>query len=53
MEWYEILIIAVVSAFVIGVFTRKIIKIKRGEGCSDCCSDCNACPYCKEHAKKK
>ena len=44
MTWYEILIIVLAAAFVIGVFGWRIVRKKQGRGGCDCgCSDCSHC----------
>ncbi len=49
MTWYEILIILVSAAFVIGVIAWSIVRRKRGK---TCCSDCGSCPHCSGCARK-
>ena len=53
MQWYEILIIVLSAAFVVGVGVWQVIRRKKGKGGCDCCSDCTHCPHCKEQESKK
>ncbi len=53
MHWYEILVIALAAAFVIGVCIWQIIRKKRGKGGCDCgCSTCAHCSHCKPKEAK-
>ena len=54
MTWYEILIIVLAAAFVIGVFGWRIARKKQGRGGCDCgCSDCSHCTACSAAKKAK
>ena len=53
MQWYEILIIVLAAAFVVGVGVWQVIRRKKGKGGCDCCSDCTHCPHCKEQESKE
>lgn len=54
MTWYEIFVIVLAAAFVIGVFAWRIIRRKQGKGGCDCgCSDCSHCSACASAHKKK
>lgn len=39
MQWYEILVIVLAAAFVVGVGVWQIIRRKKGKVGCDCCSD--------------
>lgn len=50
MTWWEILIIVLIAAFVVGYIAYAIVRRKQGKGGCDCCggscsgcSDCSAC----------
>lgn len=49
MQWYEILIIVLAAAFVLGVIVMTIIRKKQGKSSCGCdCGGCgNSCPACK------
>ena len=52
MTWYEILIIVLAAAFVVGVTVWRIVRHRQGKGGCDCgCSDCSHCSACSA-AKK-
>lgn len=54
MTWYEILIIVLAAAFVVGVFGWRIVRKKQGKGGCDCgCSDCSHCAACSAAKKAK
>ena len=53
MQWYEILIIVLAAAFVIGIGVWQIVRRKKGKGGCDCCLDCAHCSRCKEQAPSK
>ena len=54
MTWYEILIIVLAAAFVIGVFGWRIVRKMQGMGGCDCgCSDCSHCTACSAAKKAK
>lgn len=54
MQWYEILLIVLACAFVVGVGVWQIIRRKKGKGGCDCgCSSCAGCPHCKATKKEK
>ena len=55
MQWYEILLIVLAAAFVLGVVVWQIIRKKQGKSGCDCgdCSHCEGCSVCAEKAKKK
>lgn len=48
MQWYEILVIVLAVAFVIGVIVMSKIKHKKGGGCCDCSSCALSCSCKKE-----
>ncbi|MDE6412195.1 MAG: FeoB-associated Cys-rich membrane protein [Clostridia bacterium] len=48
MNWYEILVIVLATAFVVGVCIWQIIRKKKGKGGCDCgCTTCAHCSRCK------
>ena len=47
MQWYEILLIVLAAAFVVGVAVWQIVRRKKGKGGCDCCTECTHCPHCK------
>ncbi len=54
MTWYEILIIVLAAAFVIGVVVWQIVRRRRGKGGCDCgCSSCAGCPACHSRGGQK
>lgn len=54
MTWYEILIIVLAAAFVIGVLGWRIVRKMQGRGGCDCgCSDCSHCTACSAAKKAK
>ncbi len=54
MTWYEILIIVLSAAFVLGVAAWQIIRRKKGKGGCDCgCNGCSGCPRCAEKDAKR
>lgn len=55
MQWYEILLIVLACAFVLGVIVWQIIRKKQGKSSCDCggnCSACCGCSYAKKEDKK-
>lgn len=55
MQWYEILIIVLAAAFVVGVITRSVLRKKKGKsGCGCDCGSCGGCSACasRKEAKK-
>ena len=52
MQWYEILVIVLAAAFVVGVGVWQIIRRKKGKVGCDCCSDCADCSRCKRGEEK-
>ena len=51
MQWYEILIIVLAAAFVVGIAVWQIIRRKKGKVGCDCCSACSGqCPHCTAKA---
>lgn len=53
MQWYEILIIVLACAFVLGVIVWQIVRRKRGKGGCDCCEGCSHCSACSAHKREK
>lgn len=53
MQWYEILVIVLAAAFVIGVSVWQIVRKKKGKSGCDCCSECTHCSHCKPKEKTK
>ena len=53
MQWYEILVIVLAAAFVVGVAVWQAIRRKKGKGGCDCCSDCAHCSHCTPKEQKK
>ena len=54
MTWYEILIIVLAAAFVIGVAAWRIVRRRQGKGGCDCgCSDCSHCTACASDTRKQ
>lgn len=51
MQWYEILIIVLACAFVIGVVVWQIVRKKKGKSGCDCGGNCAACRGCA-HTQK-
>ncbi len=52
MQWYEILIIVVAAAFVVGVAVWSVVRRKKGKTDCGCgCSGCAGCSLCNT-AKK-
>ena len=47
MQWYEILLIVLAAAFVVGVGIWQIIRRKQGKGGCDCGKCTGHCPHCK------
>lgn len=56
MKLYEILIIVVACAFVLGITIWRIVRHAKGKGGCDCGCDCAHCSGCspqKEEKEKK
>lgn len=56
MTWYEILIIVLASAFVIGVIVWQIVRKVQGKSgcdCGDCGGNCSHCSACRPNPDKK
>lgn len=52
MQWYEILIIVLAAAFVVGVAIWSVIRRKKGKTDCGCgCSGCSGCSGCKPKEK--
>ena len=48
MQWYEIMIIVLACAFVVGVIAWRIIRKMQGKSGCDCGCGCGGnCPSCK------
>ncbi len=53
MQPYEIVIIVLACAFVLGVCVWRIVRHAKGKGGCDCgCGDCGGCPACKHREQK-
>lgn len=53
MQWYEILIIVLAAAFVIGVTVWSVVRRKQGKNSCGCdCSHCSGCSACKTAQKR-
>ena len=46
MTWWEILIIVLIAAFVVGYIAYAIVRRKQGKGGCDCCGGCSGCSDC-------
>lgn len=46
MHWWEILIVAVIALFAVGMIILSAVRKKQGK--SSCCSECSCCPYHKD-----
>lgn len=53
MAWYEILVIVLAGAFVIGVAVWQIVRKKKGKSGCDCCGECSHCSRCKQEKEPK
>lgn len=54
MQWYEILIIVLAAAFVLGVIIMSLIRKKQGKSSCGCdCSGCSGCSACKGKDKDR
>ena len=53
MQWYEILLIVLAGAFVVGVAVWQIIRKKQGKSGCDCGSCSGGCPHCAAAQKKQ
>ena len=46
MTWWEILIVILIAAFVVGYIAYAIVRRKQGKGGCDCCGGCSGCSGC-------
>ena len=52
MTWWEILIIVLIAAFVVGYSAYAIVRRKQGKGGCDCCGgSCSGCSGCSVRPK--
>lgn len=51
MTWWEILIIVLIAAFVVGYIAYAIVRRKQGKGGCDCCGGCSGCSGCSVRPK--